>query len=355
MTKPPPISRRKSDHIEVVLNGQAEVDAHTTLLEEVLLLHQALPEASTGEIDLSTRIAGRELAAPLIISGMTGGTDVARAINRDLARLAEKFAIGFGVGSQRAMAEYSELEASFQVRDVAPDVFLLGNLGAIQAHAYGRARVAELAERIGADAMAIHLNPAMELIQDHGDRDFRGALATIADLVAELPIPIIVKETGCGLSPSTCQKLRDVGVSTVDVSGSGGTSFVAIEKRRAAAGSPGEALAADLSGWGIPTAVSVAAAVAAGLEVIASGGLRTGLDMANSLALGASCTGLAGPILRAHHDGGFDGAVTLVETLLRSLRSITLLAGATSCRDLATAPRHLGRELRHWFDELGLR
>jgi isopentenyl-diphosphate delta-isomerase len=352
--EPPGISRRKADHLAVAASGDADFRHRTTLLEQVQLVHQALPERSLDAIDLGTRLLGRALAAPVVVVGMTGGTDEAGQLNRDLARAASELGLGFGVGSQRAMALHPELEASFQVRDAAPDVFLIGNLGVVQARELGVARVAALAERIGADAMAIHLNPAQEVIQADGDRDFRGAVATIAELVATLPIPVIVKETGCGLSPRAARALAEVGVRAVDVSGAGGTSWVAVEARRAAPGSDAAALGEELWDWGIPTAVSTAACAAAGLQTIATGGLRTGLDVARALALGATAGGLAAPVLRAHRNGGYDGARRYLCRVLQSLRAIALLCGCGAASELAAAPRHLGAELRGWLHDLGI-
>jgi isopentenyl-diphosphate Delta-isomerase len=352
---PPPIARRKADHIEVAASGQADFRARSTLLEDVHLVHQALPELAADEIDLSVTLLGRKLAAPLVISGMTGGTDEAGRINRDLARAAERLGIAFGVGSQRAMALHPELESTFQVRDAAPGVFLLGNLGAVQARELGPDRVAALAARIGADAIAIHLNPAMEMVQEGGDRDFRGALATLGELARALPIPVVAKETGCGLSSEAAAAIAAAGVGAVDVSGAGGTSWVAVEARRAADGSAARALGEELWDWGVPTAVSVAACARRGLAVIATGGMRTGLDVARALALGATAGGLAAPVLRAQRAGGEDGAVEFLERVMASLRTVTLLCGCRRATDLAGAPRHLGPELRSWLDDLGLR
>ncbi len=200
----PAIARRKADHLDIAASGRAEF-AKSTLLEEVHLVHQALPELACDEVDLAVELVGKRLAAPLVITGMTGGTAEAAQINRDLARAAQAAGVALGLGSQRAMDEHPELAASYQVRDVAPDVVLFGNVGAVQALAMGPARVIELAKRIGADAMCVHLNPAQELIQDRGDRDFRGLVAAIGKLVAASPLPVIVKETGCGLSPQAAR------------------------------------------------------------------------------------------------------------------------------------------------------
>ncbi len=348
------ISQRKADHIAVAASGEADFRQRTTLLEDVHLVHEALPELALDDIDLSAEIAGCRLAAPVVVSGMTGGTEEASAINRDLARAAESLGLAFGVGSQRAMAEHPELEHTFQVRDVAPEVVLIGNLGVVQARALGPKRVAELAKRIDADAMAIHLNPAMELIQQDGDRDFRGAIDTLAELIDTLQVPVIAKETGCGLSPRAARELVRVGVETVDVSGAGGTSWVAVEAKRAAPGSAAQRLGQTLWDWGIPTAVSAAVCAAAGLGVIATGGLRSGLDIARALALGARAGGLAAPALRAQREGGYEGARAYLEELVATLRTITLLSGQSRSADMAGAMRHIGPSLRAWLSDLGV-
>jgi isopentenyl-diphosphate delta-isomerase len=349
----PAIARRKADHLEVAASGRADF-AKSTLLEHVHLVHQALPELALDQIELRTELVGKTLRAPLVITGMTGGTAEAAAVNRDLARAAQATGVAFGVGSQRAMAEHPELAASYQVRDVAPDVVLLGNIGAVQALAMGPARVIELAKRIGADALAVHLNPGQELIQDHGDRDFRGVRDVIARLVEAAPFEVIVKETGCGLSVEAARALASAGVVTVDVSGAGGTSWVAVEAVRATAGSGAAALGGELRDWGLPTAVSVVACVRARLTVIASGGMRSGLDVARALALGARAGGMAAPMLRAQRAGGHEGALEEIERVIASIRAVCLLTGCASAAELARAPRHLGAPLRAFLDDLGL-
>jgi isopentenyl-diphosphate delta-isomerase len=275
-------------------------------------------------------------------------------VNRDLARAAQAAGIALGLGSQRAMAEHPELAASYQVRDVAPDVVLFGNVGGVQAVAMGPAKVLELARAIGADAMCVHLNPGQELIQDKGDRDFRGVVGVIGKLVETGAMPVIVKETGCGLSPQAARALAGAGVSIVDVSGAGGTSWVAVEALRAAGGSDAAALGKELWDWGLPTAVSVAACVGAGLTTIASGGLRSGYDVARALALGAGAGGMAAPMLRAQRAGGADGVRAAIDRVLDSIRAVCLLTGCRTPFDLARAPRHLGAPLRAFLDDLGI-
>jgi isopentenyl-diphosphate Delta-isomerase len=347
----PAIAKRKADHLEVAASGRAEF-VKSTLLEHVHLTHQALPELALDEIDLSTVLVGKRLAAPLVITGMTGGTAEAAAVNRDLARAAQAAGVALGLGSQRAMAEHPELARTYQIRDVAPDVVLFGNIGGVQAIAMGAARVVALASEIGADAICVHLNPGQELIQDRGDRDFRGVRDAIAQLVVASPVPVIVKETGCGLSVEAARALIAAGVQTVDVSGAGGTSWVAVEAVRAVGGSDAAALGAELWDWGIPTAVSVVGCARAGLDVIASGGLRSGYDVARALALGARAGGMAAPMLRAQRAGGTAAVTALIGQVVAAIRAVCLLTGSRTVRDLARAPRHLGAPLRAYLDDL---
>jgi isopentenyl-diphosphate delta-isomerase len=340
------ISERKLEHISLCTGSDVEA-RRSTLLEEVHLLHDALPELSLDEVDPSLQLFGRTLHSPVLISGMTGGAGPAREINRALAAAAQKHGLGLGVGSQRAMLRDSDAAASYEVRDVAPDVLLLANLGAVQARDLDADRVARLAERIGADAICLHLNPAQELVQDEGDRDFRGCLEAIARLVRELPLPVVVKETGCGLSPGALARLRAAGIRWVDVAGAGGTTWTGVEALRGSARQ--RALGAELREWGIPTAASVVYARRAGLSAIASGGVRGALDAVRALALGASAVGMALPFLRAWADGGVSAISDAGARLAEGIRSAMLLAGARRVADLARAPRVVGPALRAWL------
>lgn len=347
------IEGRKSDHLAVAASGRADFRERGTLLDAVHLVHQSLPELSLDQLDLRVEILGKTLAAPIVISGMTGGTPEARRINRDLAQAAQEMGLGFGVGSQRAMAEKPDLASTYQVRDVAPDLLLIGNIGAVQAKDYGVRAVAELGKRLGADAMAVHLNPAQEMIQRDGDRDFGRILRTIEELVDGLDIPIIIKETGCGLSPQSAQALVKAGVQHVDVSGAGGTSWVAVERHRAVVASREQKLGDEYWDWGLPTAVSVHSCATQGLQVVASGGIRNGLDIARAIALGATAGGLAAPVLRAQRSGGKEAVIACLESLKQSLFTALLLTGCRTPADLRKAPRHIAEPLRGWIHDLG--
>ncbi len=340
------ISERKASHLQLCAEEDVE-HRGSTLLEQVRLLHDSLPELSVDDVDLSVELLGRRLEAPVLISGMSGGTPEAGQLNRALASVAQKCGLGFGVGSQRAMLLHPETAESYRVRDVAPDILLLGNVGVVQARDSGVGCVAELVETIGADALCIHLNPAQELVQEEGDRDFRGALDAIGRLVDELPVPVVVKETGCGLSPGTLARLHALGVRFVDVSGAGGTSWTAVESLRGTTRQ--RALGTDLREWGIPTAAAIVYARREGLTTIASGGIRSGLDAARALALGADAVSLALPLLRAYAGGGLDAALAAAGRIVEGLRAIALLTGSRRPEALARAPRVLGPELRAWL------
>jgi len=341
------IGSRKDAHLALCAERDVE-HRRGTLLDQVHLLHDSLPELAISEVDLSGEFLGRRLQAPIVISGMSGGTPNGRELNRAMAAAAQKFGLAMGVGSQRTMLVDPDAADTFRVREVAPDILLFANLGCVQARDAGLARVTDLVEAIRADAICIHLNPAQELVQDEGDRDFRGCLDALAELVEELHVPVIVKETGCGLSPATLTRLAGIGVEWVDTAGAGGTSWTGIEAMRG--GARQHALGEALREWGIPTAASVAYARRAGFRVIASGGIRSGLDAARAIALGADAVGLALPLLRAFAAGGPSEVLNATAALVESLHAIAMLVGAASTAALREAPRVLGPELRSWLD-----
>lgn len=347
------IGERKADHLALCATDDVAFRGKTTLFEQVRFLHDALPDLDEKQIDTSCTILGKPLQAPLIIAAMTGGTEEAERINRDLASIAEERGIGFGLGSQRAMLVREEALGSFAFREVAPSALVLGNLGVVQARALSTTQIEKLARSIGADALCIHLNPAMELVQPEGDRDFTHGLETIARLVRELPIPVVVKETGCGLSRDVGERLAGVGVRHVDTSGAGGTSWVAVETKRAEAihDEAARTLGEALWDWGIPTAASICMLAPLGFEtLVATGGVATGLDVARAVALGASAGGIARPMLKALRGGGRARAIAFLDGILRELRAVMLLTGCCDLATLRRAPRLLGAELQAWTD-----
>jgi len=343
------INRRKAEHIDLCVTDQVAFRERTTLLEEVRLMHQCLPDFDLRSIDLRTTLCGKQLQAPLVISAMTGGTERAAQINQDLAKVVHARGLALGLGSQRAMQRNPESAFTYHVREYAPDALVLGNMGVIQARDLPTGEINRLLREIGADAICVHMNPAMELIQTEGDRDFSQGTQTFQRLVAELDVPVIAKETGCGISPTAAAKLVQAGVQIVDVSGAGGTSWVGVETLRAAGRS--QRLGEQLWDWGIPTAASVVYTTRRGLTTIATGGVRSGLDIARALALGASAAGMAQPLLRALVEGGVDAACRLVDDILDELRTVMLLCGAASVAELHKVPRILGPELQRWLSE----
>jgi isopentenyl-diphosphate delta-isomerase len=329
------LAQRKAEHLDLALRPDAEPDGADPLFGCVRLVHCALPELRLDQVDLSVRFCGASLRAPLLIAGMTGGTPRAGELNRALAQVAEEEGIAFGVGSMRAVLGDPAAIGTYAVRPARPPL-LLANLGAQQL-----VQTPEAAERLvaalGADGICIHLNPAQELVQEGGDRDFAGCLEAIGGLATRLERLghcLVVKETGCGLSPAVAQALAARGVQALDLSGLGGTSWTRVEALRAKGGAA-RALGALLSDWGIPTAASVAACRAAlgpAAQLCASGGVRDGLDAARAIALGADLVGIARPALLAHAEGGIDGVRAAVRALVGQLRAVCLLCGA---RDLA--------------------
>jgi isopentenyl-diphosphate delta-isomerase len=342
---------RKRAHLELCADGEVEYRGKTTLLDDVELVHDALPELALAELSTEVTLLGKRLRAPLLITGMTGGTAEATAINRDLAAVAEAHGIAFGLGSQRAMQREPALAATFEVRAHAPTTLVLANLGVVQAAQLATSEVEALVRAIAADALCLHLNAAQELIQPGGDRDFRGGLAAIGRLVRELPCPVVVKETGCGISRAVARRLCEVGVQTVDVSGAGGTSWVRVEALRGDAAA--QALGEEFAEWGIPTAAAVLGVRGLGLTCVASGGIRSGLDVAKVLALGAVAAGVALPVFRAYTTGGAPGAGAFLERLVAGLRTAMLLTGARDLAALGGVPTVLGPRLGAWVGSGG--
>lgn len=342
------IKARKDDHIDLCATDQVAFKERSTLLEEVTFVHDSLPDLALEDLDLSVELLGKKLAAPIFIASMTGGTDRAGEINRTLASIAERRGYGFGLGSQRAMQKRPETAGTFRVREVAKTTLVIGNLGVVQAREQKTETIRALVDEIGADALFLHMNPAQELIQPGGDRDFRGGLETFARLVRDLGKPVVAKETGCGISKKLAERLRSVGVTTADVSGAGGTSWVGVETLRAEG--PQKDLGALLWDWGIPTGVSVAWVAGAGITPIATGGIKNGLDVARAVSLGARVCGIARPALMAYMEGGEKGAEAFFDRVERELRAVMLLTGSRKISDLAKAPKVLGPTLARWIE-----
>jgi isopentenyl-diphosphate delta-isomerase len=347
-----PIGQRKADHLALCATGDVAFRGASTLLDDVRLVHDALPDLAYDEVDTSLTLLGKKLRAPILIAAMTGGTEEAGRVNRELASIAEERGYGFGLGSQRAMHKDGAAAPTYRVRDEAPRTLVLGNVGVVQAREMSTEQIYELVQSVGADALCVHLNPAMELVQPGGDRDFRGGVETLGRLAKELGVPLVVKETGCGLSPRVGKRLASIGVKHVDVSGAGGTSWVGVETLRAQA--QGDARARALGeafwDWGVPTAASVAGLAPLGFEtIIATGGIKSGLDVARAIALGATAAGIARPVLAALHAGGRGEAMRLLDAVEAELRAAMLLTGSRNLGELRRAPRVVTGELGAWI------
>jgi isopentenyl-diphosphate delta-isomerase len=328
------ITNRKEQHLTIVSEQDVESLASTGL-ERYRLRHCALPEMSLAQVDLSSEFCGHALAAPLMITGMTGGSARAGIVNRRLAQAAQATGIALNLGSQRVALEQPELLSTYQVRDAAPDVLLLANLGAVQFN-YGLTidHCLEAVAAIDADGLVLHLNPLQEAVQPEGDTDFGGLLTRISELCHRAPFPVLVKEVGWGISAPLVQALQSAGVAAVDVSGSGGTSWSRVESYRLV-DSKAVAIASAFEDWGIPTATALVEARAAcpDLPLVASGGITTGVDAVKCLALGANLAGLARPLLRPALSSA-EAVRRAVEVLLGQMRLAMFCTGCATLADL---------------------
>ncbi|HEX9495591.1 MAG TPA: type 2 isopentenyl-diphosphate Delta-isomerase [Candidatus Limnocylindria bacterium] len=363
-SKPSPegaaIERRKAEHLRIA----AEEDVETRRApgwDDIHLVHDALPTTDAAQIDLSARLLGHALALPLVIAGMTGGHGGAERVNATLADAAARHGLAIGVGSQRAALRDPSLRRTYAVvREHAPKAFVIANVGVSQLVAQddgaplGAAEIRTLVEMIGANAIALHLNYLEESVQPEGQTRASGVEAAIRRLVRQSPVPVIAKETGAGISGAAAARLKALGVKAIDVGGVGGTSFAAIEALRAhdRGDTARAALGTLFRDWGVPSAVAVAGSARSGLPVIATGGVRSGLDAAKALALGATAVGVGRPMLQAALDG--DEAIDRwIAQFALELRTATFLSGVARSRDLATRAPVITGATREWIDQLG--
>jgi isopentenyl-diphosphate delta-isomerase len=330
---------RKSDHIRICRDEDVRTEGATTGFERFRLPHEALPELDKREVDLATTILGKPLRAPILISCMTGGSELAKLVNRRLAAVAERLGLALGLGSQRAMLHAPALADTYAVRDLAPGVLLFGNVGAVQLnYGVGADECERLLAEVGADALALHLNPLQEAVQPEGDTNFAGLKEKVARLAERLSKPVVLKEVGSGISRGLARWVRGTKIAAVDTAGAGGTSWAKVESYRAR-----EALAKRLgrsfAGWGIPTADSLVACREELPDrlVFASGGMRDGIQAAKAIALGADLVGIAQPFLEAASESeqALEDAARLV---VEQLRVAMFCAGARTLGDLRRTP-----------------
>ena len=330
---------RKADHLRICLDEDVQSHRITNGLERYRFTHCCLPELDRDDIDISTVFLGKRVATPLLISSMTGGTEQARIINQRLAKTAQRYGLAMGVGSQRVAVENPELVDTFSVRQYAPDALLFANLGAVQLnYDYGLSQCQKAVDALAADALILHLNPLQEAVQTEGDVNFKGLFAKIEQLVRVLPVPVIAKEVGNGISAAMAQRLVDMGVAAVDVAGAGGTSWARVESERARDAKQ-RRLGNTFADWGIPTAECITTIraleneAARSVPLIASGGLRNGLHAAKAIALGADLAGLALPFLQAASQS--EAALAEVsEALIAEIETVLFCTGSATLADL---------------------
>jgi len=326
---------RKADHIRICLDEDVQFHKNTNGLERYRFTHCCLPELNCSEIDISTTFLGKSLGVPLLISSMTGGTEQARTINFRLAEVAQHYKLAMGVGSQRVVVENPQVADTFAVRSLAPDILLFANLGAVQLnYSYGVDQCLRIIDLLEADALILHLNPLQECIQPKGDTNFKNLLDKIQYLCSKLPVPVIAKEVGNGISAAMAQKLMDAGVSAIDVAGAGGTSWAKVESERAC-NEQQRRLGLTFADWGFPTAECIIdiRAIAPEIPLIASGGLRDGVEIAKAIALGADIAGLAWPFLQAAADS--TAAVdALVQLLIAEITTVLFCTGNATVSQL---------------------
>lgn len=333
------LEQRKLEHLRINLEEEVSVPRVSTGLEQYGFLHNALPEISLHDVDLSTTFLGHALRVPLIISSMTGGTSEAFRINRRLAEGAQATGIAMGLGSLRTALEVPHLVDTYRVRDVAPEILLLANLGAVQLNTgFGPEECLRAVELVSADALILHLNPLQEALQAEGDVDWRGLLTKIEAICSRMVVPVIAKEVGWGISASVARQLVGAGIAAIDVAGAGGTSWSQVEMYRA----PTERrrrLCAAFAEWGLPTAEAIVQVRTSlpDIPLIGSGGLRSGMDLAKVLALGADLGGIAGPFLRAASMASQDVA-DLVSEMADVLATVMFCLGIDSIKALRGTP-----------------
>ncbi|MDJ0635405.1 MAG: type 2 isopentenyl-diphosphate Delta-isomerase [Xenococcaceae cyanobacterium MO_188.B29] len=326
---------RKADHLRICLEEDVQFRQLTNGLEKYRFTHACLPELNLDRVDLTTTFLGKKLGAPLLISSMTGGTEQAKLINYRLAEAAQNYRLAMGVGSQRVAVENPDVAYTFAIRDAAPDALLFANLGAVQLnYTYGLEQCLRVVEILSADALILHLNPLQECIQPKGDTNFNGLLDKIQLLCEKISVPVIAKEVGNGISVAMAEKLIAAGVDAIDVAGAGGTSWAKVEGERAE-NNLQRRLGNTFADWGIPTAECIVQIRDSypDIPLIASGGLRNGMEVAKTIALGADLAGLAFPFLQAADDSP-SALDELVQILMAEIRTVLFCTGNSNLAEL---------------------
>jgi len=344
----PQIEKRKIDHIKLCVEKDVAFKEKTTLLECVELSYKTLPEISLDDVDLSTEFLEKKFNFPVMVSAITGGAQISKKINQDIAKACQGLGIGMGLGSMRAMIESPVLASTYQVRDVAPDIFLAGNIGAAQIKEYSTDLVNKALESVEADALAIHLNAAQEAIQPEGDVDFSNILSRIAEYVEGINVPVYVKEVGHGISFEVAKALKDVGIKAIDVQGAGGTSWTMVDALRHKSG-----FGKTFRDFGIPTAVSVIEtknALGGERQLVASGGIRNGLEAIKSTVLGADMVGVAMPALKAQQKS-YKSLQNYLHNFTSEMAIASFLIGCKDVEELAKEEYVVLGKLKEWLNQ----
>ncbi len=353
------IEDRKKDHVLISIDEDVESDI-PAMFQDVYFVHDAVPEINLEDVELKTEFLGHELSAPVIVAGMTGGHPLAKKINAVIAEAVEELKLGMGVGSQRAALLNPSLDGTFSVvREKAPTAFIIGNIGASQvAMGLSEKEVERLIDMVRADALAIHLNPLQEAVQLEGEPFYRGFLNKAREVIESCEVPVIAKETGAGISKEAAEKIVKTGFSAIDVGGLGGTSFSKIEYYRAVNNKEKElaAISKTFGNWGIPTVLSILEVrTVTNIPLIATGGIRSGIDIAKALRLGADLVAVGRPVIQAAYKEGSLGVKRYLERLIKELRITLFLVGAKNITELRKKPIVLSLRIIEWAKQRKLK
>jgi len=344
------IEKRKKDHLDLCTKKDVSFEKKTTLLEFVELNYNTLPEISLHDVNLSTNFCEKEFSFPFIVSAITGGAMVSKKVNLEIAKAAQQIGVGMGLGSMRAMLQQPSLMETYYVRDVAPDIFISGNLGAAQLKQFSPKNVDDALNAVGANALAIHLNAAQEAMQPEGDVDFSGIISKIAEYAEVLSVPVYVKEVGHGVSYEVARALRETKIAAVDIQGAGGTSWTRVDSLRHK-----ESFGENFRDFGIPTAVSLIetknALSGSNKKIIASGGIRNGVDSVKALIMGADLVGNAAPILKAQQTKGSAGVFEYLKKIKTEMEITSFLLGCKNISQLKKQQYVVLGKLKDWLKQ----
>ncbi|MFX1298374.1 MAG: type 2 isopentenyl-diphosphate Delta-isomerase [Promethearchaeota archaeon] len=343
---------RKWEHIKICLDEEVEFKAKRTGFEEVELIHHALPELDYEKINLETNFWGRTFDYPILINSLTGGHQESKKINKMLAQIASEFNIPMAVGSQRAALENKELIETYRItRNIASEIFLIGNVGAGQiVQEYGVRELEACIEMINANAIAIHLNLLQEVLQKEGNLNYQNFIEKVREIIKNIKVPLIIKETGNGMGKTDLLALKKIGIKCVDVGGAGGTSWAAVESYRHNNNSTLAEVAHKFRDWGIPTVISTVLAVNLGFNVISSGGIRSGIDIAKAIACGAGMVGIALPFLKNAYKGDLEALRTQIKILIRELKICMFLTKSNNIEELKSAEKVFFGKTKQWLE-----